>query len=78
MKKMYVVSGQLTCMVMANGALDAIVLALHKFGKDKVLDPHYFYLDEQGYREGKEASYRIPIEKGLKAAGYVFDDPKQG
>lgn len=76
MKKFYVTSGELSWMGFADSPMDAIVRALTKAGKDKILDPYYFYLDEQGFRIGKEARYRVPVEKGLKEAGYVFDDPK--
>ena len=72
-KKVYVKSGELEWVGTAADALNAVIKALVK-GNDKVLDSDYFYIDERGFRT-EDAKWKVPINKGLKAAGYVFDDP---
>ena len=75
-RKIYVVSGQLRVCVIADKPKDAIAKALqHSDGK--TLDGYFFYLDERGFRTGYDAEFRVPLEKGLKSAGFVFDDPTQ-
>jgi hypothetical protein len=71
--KVYVKSGQLEWVGVATGPLDAVKKALCK-GNGKTLDGYYFYIDERGFRTN-DAEFKVPINKGLKAAGYVYDDP---
>ena len=74
-RKIYVLSGELAWVGEATGPLDAIKRALEKEGNgSKVLDSTYFFLSERGFRE-MNAEWLVPISKGLKAAGYVYDDP---
>ena len=73
--KVYVVSGELRWCGIATGCLDAIKRALEKYGSGKTLDADYFYVDERGFRVGDDAAMQVTVEEGLKAAGYVYDDP---
>lgn len=72
--KVYVTSGELQWCGIATGCLDAIKKALEKFGSGKTLDSDYFYVDERGFRT-EDAAMKVTVEEGLKAAGYVYDDP---
>jgi hypothetical protein len=76
-KKIYVTSGQLAVVLIAEGPLDAIQKALAKAGQ-VTLDPDYFYLDERGFREGDNVQYKVPVEQALTEAGYVFEDDEEG
>ena len=75
-RKVYVTSGELRWCGIATGCLDAIKKALEKYGSGKTLDSSYFYVDERGFRIGDDAAMQVTVEEGLKAAGYVYDDPK--
>ena len=75
-RKIYVQSGQLQTIVLADSPLDAIRIALDRFDHDIVLDPNFFYLDERGHRTDASAAYIIPIEVGLAETGY--DGPGDG
>lgn len=72
-KKIYVTSGELRWLGIATGCLDAIKKALENCS-GRVLDSSYFFLSECGFRTDN-AEYRVPVEKGLQYAGYVYDDP---
>ena len=72
-KKVYVKSGQLEWVGLASGPLDAVKKALAACGT-KTLDSSYFFIDERGFRDFDDAEYRVPVGKGLRAAGYVFDE----
>lgn len=72
-RKIYVWSGELRVVLLANSPLDATTKAIKRFGKNKSLDD--FYLDERGFREGDDAQFFVPVEQALAKAGYVFDDP---
>ena len=74
-RKVYVTSGELLWCGIATGCLDAIKKALEKCGSGKTLDADYFYVDERGFRVGDDAAMQVTVEEGLKAAGYVYDDP---
>ena len=74
-RKVYVTSGELRWCGIATGCLDAIKRALEKYGSGKTLDADYFYVDERGFRTS-DAAMQVTVEEGLKAAGYVYDDPK--
>lgn len=76
-KKIYVTSGELAVVLMANGPLDAIEKALAKAGR-VTLDHDYFYLDERGFRHDESAEYKVPVEQALTEAGYVFEDDDEG
>jgi hypothetical protein len=75
MKKVYVCSGELRWVGMAEGPLDACKRALKGFGG--TLDSSYFFIDERGYRDLATASHKVPVSKALKAAGYVYEDPNE-
>jgi hypothetical protein len=73
--KVYVTSGELLWCGIATGCLDAIKKALEKCGSGKTLDADYFYVDERGFRVGDDAAMQVTVEEGLRASGYVFDNP---
>lgn len=73
-RKIYVCSGELRWVGIAVGCLDAVKKALEKYGSGKTLDGSYFFLSECGFRTD-DAEYRVSINKGLRHAGYVFDNP---
>lgn len=76
-KKVYVKSDQLEWVGMATGALDAVKRALDGEGSNKALDGYFFYIDERGFRSGRDAEYAVPIDIGLEEAGYKFDNPDE-
>lgn len=77
-KKVYVKSGQLQQVLMANGVMDAISSALAHSESGLTLDPWYFYLDERGFRDDDTAQYKVPVEQALAEAGYIFEDEGEG
>jgi hypothetical protein len=74
-RKVYVTSGELRWCGIATGCLDAIKRALEKYGSGKTLDSSYFFVDERGFRIDEDAAMKVTVEEGLRAAGYVFDNP---
>lgn len=71
--KVYVTSGELTWCGIASGPLDAIKKAL-EIASGKTLDTDYFFIDQRGFRT-EDAEFKVPISRGLKHAGWVYDDP---
>ena len=65
-KKVYVVCGELRGVIIADSPIHACTSLLKAFGKGKKLDPDYFYLDERGFREDKNATFTVPIEQVLR------------
>lgn len=62
-KKLYVHSGQLNVVLLAEHPLEAIQQAICQFGNGKKLDPEYFYVDERGFRGDDEAKTKISIDR---------------
>ena len=79
MIKVYILSGELRVVKLTDNPLQACVEALSKYGNGKTID-HFFYLDEQGYREGTDARWAIPTEAVLEAGGYIpqNEEPEDG
>jgi len=75
-KKIYVTSGELAVVTIADGPIAAIKTALFQFGTDKRLDDDFIYLDERGFRHDDTAQYIVPLEQALAEAGYVYEEPK--
>lgn len=72
-RKLYVSSGQLNCIIMADNPLNAALKALKLFGHKKTLDSTFFLIDERGYRDKYDAAWAIPIRIVLKAGGFVIE-----
>ncbi len=62
-KKLYIHSGQLNVVLLAEHPLEAIQQAVMQFGNGKKLDPEYFYVDERGFRGADEAKTKIHIDR---------------
>ena len=77
MKKVYVTSGELKTVLMANGPVEAFTRALLEHSDGLTLDPRFIYMDERGNRTD-DAKYKVPVEQALAEAGYVFDDDEDG
>jgi len=72
-KKVYVCSGELAVVLIAESQLDAVTKAFKK-AHGKKLDPRTVYIDERGFRHNDTAKWKIPVEQALAEAGYVFED----
>jgi len=75
-KKIYVTSGAMRWVGHANGPLDAIKKALNSHGGCGAIDNTYIYLDERGFRHNLKAQYKVPVERALTEAGYIFEDER--
>jgi hypothetical protein len=69
-KKIYVTSGAMRWVGMANGPIDAITKALKAHSCTETLDDTHVFLDERGHRT-HEATYKVPVEQALAEAGYI-------
>jgi len=77
MVKVYVCSGELKVVVSAEKPLEACLKALGNFGSGKTID-HFFYLDEQGFRNDSSAYWKVATSAVLKAGGYVQEGGENG
>jgi hypothetical protein len=78
-KKIYVNSGTMRWVGMAQGPIAAIIRALDAHTQKcpvsncRPLDATTVFLDERGFRTDT-AQYKVPVEQALTEAGYIFED----
>ena len=74
-KKVYMKCGEAEMVITCDDPVDAAATLLDRFyGKDSLLDPEFVYMHEQGYREGKKAKFKVPVEEALAKAGFSQSD----
>jgi len=77
-RKVYIKSGDFKWVGVVDtnkNPVEVCATVLTNSKKKGILDGDYFYLDERGFREGSKAQWKVSVDKVLKAAGYIYDEP---